>query len=230
MCSSDPESSDDTTNPTVGTTSRPDQPGSHLPPAASESDPLRGVKIPCYGDQLTRVRFAGGRDLRAGCHSAKQRLDHLYPFCIVDWHSKKSFLKVLLYSKNFENSGQEKGTLCFFREKLNRRNVTADVKHYEDCEQLFLSVGKCFVIEALLEFFHMDDIKHKPTANGPHSVHVLKEEYRKTYILQVINIFLDEYVFVGGDEVSDGVWCCGVNLMKCFMLLADFKDAVSTGN
>ncbi|CAB4020258.1 Hypothetical predicted protein [Paramuricea clavata] len=37
MCSSDPESSDDTTNPTVGTTSRPDQPGSHVPPAASES-------------------------------------------------------------------------------------------------------------------------------------------------------------------------------------------------
>jgi hypothetical protein len=95
MCSSDPESSDDTTNPTVGTTSRPDQPGSHVPPAASESDPLHGVKIPCYGDQLTRVWFAGGRDLIAGCHSSKQRLDHLYPFCIVDWHSKRSFLKVL---------------------------------------------------------------------------------------------------------------------------------------
>ncbi|CAB3990841.1 Hypothetical predicted protein [Paramuricea clavata] len=76
----------------------------------------------------------------------------------------------------------------------------------------------------------MDDTKHKPTANGPHSVHVLKEDYRKTYMLEVIDKFLDEYVFVGGDEVSDGVWCYGANLIKYFMVLADFKDAVSTGN
>jgi hypothetical protein len=68
------------------------QPDSHVPP---ESDPLHGVKIPCFGDQLTRVRLAGAKDLRAGCHSPKQRLDHLYPFCIVDWHTKRSYLKVL---------------------------------------------------------------------------------------------------------------------------------------
>jgi hypothetical protein len=39
---------------------------------------------------------------------------------------------------------------------LNRRNVTVDVKHFEDCEQLFMSVGHCYLIEALLEFFKMD--------------------------------------------------------------------------
>jgi hypothetical protein len=93
LCSPEPEPSEDIT-PTIGTTSRPDQPASHGPPVTSDRDPLHGVKIPCFGDQLTRVRFAGARDLRAGCHSAKQRLDHLYPFCIVDWHTKRSFLKV----------------------------------------------------------------------------------------------------------------------------------------
>jgi hypothetical protein len=93
LCSPEPEPSEDIT-PTIGTTSRPDQPASHVPPVTSDRDPLHGVKIPCFGDQLTQVRFAGARDLRAGCHSAKQRLDHLYPFCIVDWHTKISFLKV----------------------------------------------------------------------------------------------------------------------------------------
>ena len=93
LCAPDPVSCTDPT-PVIGTTSRPDQPAAHVPPAASKSDPLRGVKVPCYGDQLTRVRFAGAKDLRAGCHSAKQRLDHIYPFCIVDWHTKRSFLKV----------------------------------------------------------------------------------------------------------------------------------------
>lgn len=74
--------------------SRPDQPASHVPPAQSDDDPLSGIKVPCFGDQLTRVRLAGAKDLRSGCHTPKQRLDHLYPFCIVDWHTKRSFLKV----------------------------------------------------------------------------------------------------------------------------------------
>ena len=43
-------------------------------------------------------------------------------------------------------SGRERGTLRYFKEKLNRKNVTVDVKHFEDCEKLFLSVGSCFVI------------------------------------------------------------------------------------
>ena len=41
-------------------------------PTSSETDPLGGIKIPCYGDELTRVRFAGARHLHAGCHTAKQ--------------------------------------------------------------------------------------------------------------------------------------------------------------
>lgn len=80
--------------PMVQVPTRPDQPRSHIPPATSDFDPLQGVKIPCFGDELTRVRFAGARDLRSGCHTAKQRLDHLYPYRIVGWHTKRSFLKV----------------------------------------------------------------------------------------------------------------------------------------
>ena len=79
---------------------RPDQPRSHIPPVGVQTDPLQGVKIPCFGDELTRVRFAGARDLRSGCHTPKQRLDHLYPYRIVGWHAKRSFLKV-----NFKISG-----------------------------------------------------------------------------------------------------------------------------
>ena len=92
---SDPTDSTDQP-PTIGNRSRPDQPASHVHPVPSDDDPLSGVRIPCYGDQLTRVRLTGAKDLRAGCHSARQRLDHLYPFCIVDWHTKRSFLKVTI--------------------------------------------------------------------------------------------------------------------------------------
>ena len=64
LCSSDLVADD--TTPPIATSSRPDQPASHVPPKPSENDPLCGVKIPCFGDKLTRVRFAGAKDLRAG--------------------------------------------------------------------------------------------------------------------------------------------------------------------
>ncbi len=74
--------------------SRPDQPLSHVHPAADPSDPLVNIRVPCYGDQLTRVRLAGAKDLRAGCHTARDRLDHIHPIKVADWHCKRSFLKV----------------------------------------------------------------------------------------------------------------------------------------
>ncbi len=83
LCSSECPSTDAPV-PTIGSSSRPDQPASHIPPIRSDDDALHGVKIPCFSDQHTRVRLAGAKDLRSGCHSAKDRLDHLYPFCIVD--------------------------------------------------------------------------------------------------------------------------------------------------
>ena len=134
----------------------------------------------------------------------------------------------------YKNSGREKGTLRFFREKFNRRNVTVDVKHFEDCEQLFASVGKCYIIEALLEFFQMVDEKHQPATNAPHSTRVLSESYRKSYIISVLDKFLDEYVFFDQNSSlsvpTDGVWNYAVNTLRSYLLLADFKDAVAAGN
>lgn len=77
----------------------------------------------------------------------------------------------------------------------------------------------------------MDDAKCEPTANGAPSVNIINEAYQKTYIKDILNKFLDEFIFVAGNrKVADGVWCYGVNIIKSFMVLADFKDAVSTGN
>ena len=73
-------------------TSRPGQPASHVPPSLSDTDPV--PTVPCFGDQLSRVRLAGGKDLRAGAHTPRDRLEHLYPFRIAPWHTKRSFLKV----------------------------------------------------------------------------------------------------------------------------------------
>lgn len=49
--------------PCIGAPARLDQPASHVPPVPQIEDPLAHVKIPCYGNQLTRVRLAGAKDL-----------------------------------------------------------------------------------------------------------------------------------------------------------------------
>ena len=142
-----------------------------------------------------------------------------------------------MFSDNLQATIQEfwkrEGYSQIFREKLNRRNVTVDVKHYEDCEQLFFSVGLCFVVEALLDFFQMSNAKQKQTANGPHSVYCLTEAYQKSYVNDILDKFMDEFVFIGDDDMSlskDGIWCYGVNIIRSFLVLADIKDAVATGN
>ena len=128
-----------------------------------------------------------------------------------------------MFKRLYKSSAREKGTIRYFKEKLNGRNVTVDVKHFEDCEQLFMSVGKCFVVEALLEFFQMSDTKQKPSQNAPNS---LDEEQKDVYIITTVEKFLDEYVFSATSDTEDtsmrdGVFSYSVNLMSSFLLLAD---------
>ena len=47
----------------------------------------------------------------------------------------------------------------------------------------------------------MVDAKRKPTANGPHSVYVLREEYQKSYINNTLDRFLEKYVY-GDDKTT----------------------------
>lgn len=51
-------------------------------------------------------------------------------------------------------------TLKYFREKLDRKNVTPEkvTKSYDGSVQFFLSIGRAYLLEAAMEFFNMDDL------------------------------------------------------------------------
>ena len=137
----------------------------------------------------------------------------------------------MAFKRLYKNkSVKERGTLAYFIEKLQRRNVSIDIKHYEDCEQFFISVGKCYFTEALLEFFELDD-----TAEEPTSFNVSNEELGDEYFSS-IDKFVAKYFlprFISEDEGvidNDGVMSYAVQLIKLYLIITDVKDAVLTGN
>ena len=149
------------------------------------------------------------------------------------------FFFQLVFKKLYKNSGRENGTLRYFREKLQRRNVTQDVKHYEDCEQLFISVGRSFTIEALIQFFNMENKDGRPTKNRP-PYHILDVgDHKRQYFHSVLDKFIDHFLLLpspvpNGDEdfnpEEDFVSNYSLCLLKYFFILVDFKDAVKEGN
>ena len=95
------------------------------------------------------------------------------------------------------------GTLKYFREKLNRTNVTPEkvTKSYEGSLQFFLSTGRAYLLEAAMEFFNMDDLDDNPRNYVPPSgiLHMTTARKRE-YFDRVIGAFVDKFVMVDPDS------------------------------
>jgi hypothetical protein len=113
------------------------------------------------------------------------------------------------------------------------------VKHFEDSEQFFFSIGKCFVIEALMEFFGMSDEGGNTTKNSPNYAYLTTASQREQFLTTKLDAFLDQYVFVNqmdtahdieDEDDPDYILNYSINLIINFLILASYKDAVKSGN
>ncbi|XP_028402920.1 uncharacterized protein LOC114525707 [Dendronephthya gigantea] len=104
-----------------------------------------------------------------------------------------------------------------------------------------MSVGHCYLIEALLQFFKMEDIKGLPKENDPFLHHNESDEEKKAHVLEVLDKFVQQFLcptdvddstdsLDDDSTTSDGVFNYALNLLKSFMVLLDCKDAVASGN
>lgn len=97
-----------------GQTSAVDQPQAHFNKMDDDDHMKAAIAVPFGGDQMTRVRFVGTRDLRSGTHTAKERLDHCSPFFLAPFHMKIAFVQVQYTLYFIVNYSCKSHVPCYF--------------------------------------------------------------------------------------------------------------------
>lgn len=147
------------------------------------------AKVHIGGDQLTRERFSGAKRLRAllsrnACLTEKQRLQHMQPITFELWHAGMNLLS-LIFNVLFNEHSYEKGTMNSARIRLGRRTVKKDVQHnYDHNKDFFLTFTSSYIIEALCDYFGLEDLKSLSTRNliGEKSAQEVMEHFVRTYV------------------------------------------------
>ncbi|CAB4015265.1 Hypothetical predicted protein [Paramuricea clavata] len=99
----------------------------------------------------------------------------------------------------------------------------------------FLVWGKCFTIEALIQFFGMENQDDHPTKHKPPSnINEMGREEIEKYYEDVLDEFINQFLLAnmtGGDsDENDFVNNYSICLLQYFFVLHDMKDAVHEGN
>ena len=92
-------------------------------------------------------------------------------------------------------------------EKYNHRNATPGkvLDSFEGSEELFLSVGRAYIITAALCFFGMQKLDDKPTINVfPDNIAHASKEAKTKYFDDAFGKFIDKFLLHKGNDESHG--------------------------
>ena len=70
------------------------QPGAHI--LSTSNDPMYSMKIAFAGDQLTRIRFAGAKDLLPGAHTPVDRFENCSPLNVSCFIQRLHFCNIAI--------------------------------------------------------------------------------------------------------------------------------------
>jgi hypothetical protein len=129
-----------------------------------------GARIHIGGDQMTRDRFSGAKNLRGHHKDDKYAFRHLSPITFELFHMVMNFMQVMFNELYSVHSTSEIGTLKFMQERLHRESVNCDVKKAYDADKEFLvAVTDVYVAAAVMHHFGLQEYTDAPTKNIPSS-------------------------------------------------------------
>ena len=111
------------------------------------------MKIKCQirGDQMTRERFSGAKNLRIGNGEARLKFKNLSPITFEFFHLGMNFLEKTVVGSLWNDEGVfELGTLKCEVERIIRKSFNANVKVAYEADRDFVhSFTRAYVIEAI---------------------------------------------------------------------------------
>ena len=166
---------------------------------------------------MTRVRFAGAKDLLSGSHTPSDRFEHCSHSNQSCGTQRHHCCSTRIHSCARQNQSIKLEPLNTLGEKFNRRNATPAkvLDSFEGSEELFLSVGRAYIATAALTtFFGMASLEDVPSLNKfPSNIVNQTVEDKKRYFYSVFEKFIDEYLLQknvtanGEDYVSNYAMC-----------------------
>jgi hypothetical protein len=151
------------------------------------------------------------------------------------WHTKASFFQYCYPYLHNPHSVSQVGTLKYFREKYNRHNSTPKkvLDCYEGSEELFLSMGRAYIVVAAMKYFGMSALDDKP------SVHVFPKnimhdtiEAKQQYFDEAFGEFIDTFVLqkqsgAYNHEEDDYITNYGMSCIFLSVVLLQLKDTAA---
>lgn len=121
------------------------------------------LKVQLCGDQLTRDRFSGAKCLRAAHSNPVDRYCHLTHISFGFFHMLMNFLQQIFNRLFKYESVSQKGSLKNLKERLGRKQVSADIKNSFDASSSFMmTVTRAHVVLAALDYFSMTSVHDQP--------------------------------------------------------------------
>ena len=174
---------------------------------------LGNRKVHVGGDQLTRERFSGAKLLVIGAHTPGDRFDNLSPITFEYFHLAMKFLSVC-FKVLFNTESTEVGSMKGEATRIHRRQIKEKVRDaYNEDKDYFLSFTNAYIVEAVCDYFGMDDHLSSPTtAEVPEDE---KYEWAKSHFGRIVKRYTG--TFMQGEHT---LYMCIYHHNKCIEFIA----------
>ena len=115
------------------------------------------------GDQLTRERFSGSKNLRIGNDEADS-FARLTPVSFEFFHLQMNFLEKIIFRRLYDaDSDLEQGTMRSEANRIHRFGIDPNViKAYEADRDFFESFYRAYVVEGFRHYLNLEDTNDVP--------------------------------------------------------------------